>query len=126
MKKQPPKCCYCNNDAELKSYRDNGGCVGSEIVCGMCHQLSNETLSLKANWTMFEEGDDYWCIETVKGVTHLLNSCWDDQSQEINNKDIFKTFDDGLEYLYAIGKDVVRISNMYTNKVFDIKILDKL
>tara|TARA_R110000803_G_scaffold19562_5_gene51110 strand:- start:1186 stop:1440 length:255 start_codon:yes stop_codon:yes gene_type:complete len=79
-------------------------------------------LSLKIHPQNIEEGDDYWVIETVKGVTHLLNSCGDEQTQDINNKDSFRTLDDGLKYLHIIGSNNVRISNMYTDKIFDIEI----
>lgn len=38
------KCKYCDNEAELKSYRERSGQVSSEIVCYECHYKTNEEL----------------------------------------------------------------------------------
>lgn len=47
----------------------------------------------------FEEGDDYFAIETSpEGELQVSMSCWDDQSEEINNPLVFKTLGEALNY----------------------------
>jgi len=88
------KCKYCDNDAEIKSYRDNNGQVGSEFVCLDCHGLANPPRTKYP----FNEGDDYWCLEEIDGDyednygyfqrgANAVQSCWDDQSELFYDED---------------------------------------
>ena len=41
--------------------------------------------NLKGN--NFKEGDEYWTLENVNGELTLLNSTWDDVSEELDEAD---------------------------------------
>lgn len=103
------KCKYCNKDAEQVSYRENNLIVSKEIVCHDCHHLTNKTLNLKGG--NFEEGDDYWALEFNRGRVDISESCWDDQSEDIASKDIFRELSDCLTYCMYLG---IKEVNVYT------------
>ena len=61
----------------------------------------------RVNKKDLNEGDDYWALElsTNKGKADfsLSLSCWDEQSEEMNNKNIFNTVDDALNFILSGG-----------------------
>lgn len=108
------ECKYCNNIGDKVSYREKSGQVNKELVCDICHNLTNEVLKLKANRRNMSEGDDYWALENDS----LVLSCWDEESVLIGNKDVFLTLEDGLEFAKAIGMTKV--------KAFDYKLINPI
>tara|TARA_R110001592_G_C12945526_1_gene730834 strand:+ start:643 stop:888 length:246 start_codon:yes stop_codon:yes gene_type:complete len=54
----------------------------------------------KENNKKFSEGDDYYAIETSpEGEVSISISCWDEQSEEINNPHVFTTLLESLTYI---------------------------
>lgn len=53
-----------------------------------------------SNKPKFSEGDDYWAVETnPEGEVSVSMSCWDEQSEEINNPHVFTTLLESLTYI---------------------------
>lgn len=67
-----------------------------------------------------EEGDNYFALEEIKGVTYLCMSCWDDISEEIDNKLVFRSLEDGLAYCIATSKYNLRVADFLFS--YDVKL----
>lgn len=63
----------------------------------------------------FDEGDDYWTIESKKDPErfYVIQSCWDDQSEEMHNDDsvYFNSLESALHALKGRKPKHVSISH---------------
>ena len=108
------RCCHCGNEAHTVSYRNVDGCTGKEVTCSECMRLPNEILSLLKR--RFMEGDEYWSLITNVTPAVVLNSCWDDISEELLEDDAcdhryFSTSEDAVKYLNALGLEHIVIED---------------
>lgn len=96
------RCYHCNNQAETKSYREIDGVTGKEVTCRRCMFTNNDIVLLTRS--RFEEGDEYWSIDMTPDQEHIivLNSCWDDVSEEILDNERFATLADAKKWIKAM------------------------
>ena len=49
----------------------------------------------------FNEGDEYWTIDVKEDRVTVLNSCWDEGSEELNTTLVFADLGDVIEFLIS-------------------------
>ena len=77
------KCYYCENEATVKDYRDNNGCVGKVLVCADCFN-TNDVGVREIEHQMTKAVDEIFNYDQLDNIIDsVMGEFWDTVNNEV-------------------------------------------